>query len=122
MYIITPFPNYVYALDLTKPGLPVKRTDKPHPELSAQGVACCDVVNRGLVFDNGKLFFNTLDDHTIAIDAATGKELWNTKVGEINLGETMTMAPLVVKDRVLVGDSGGEMGVRGWLKALDVNS
>jgi PQQ-dependent dehydrogenase (methanol/ethanol family) len=122
MYIITPFPHYVYALDLTKPGLPAKWSYNPKPELASQGVACCDVVNRGLVYDNGRLFFNTLDNHTIALDAATGKVVWNTKVGDINLGETMTMAPLVVKGRVLVGDSGGEMGVRGWLKALDEGS
>jgi PQQ-dependent dehydrogenase (methanol/ethanol family) len=122
MYIITPFPHYVYALDLTKPGLPAKWSYNPKPELAAQGVACCDVVNRGLVYDNGRLFFNTLDDHTIALDAATGRPVWNTKVGDINLGETITMAPLVVKGRVLVGNSGGEMGVRGWLKALDASS
>ena len=122
MYIITPFPNYVYALDLTKPGLPVKWMYNPKPELASQGVACCDVVNRGLVYDAGKLFFNTLDNHTVSIDAATGKEVWNTKVGDINLGETLTMAPLVVKGRVLVGNSGGEMGVRGWLKGLDESS
>ncbi|MDB4877215.1 MAG: PQQ-dependent dehydrogenase, methanol/ethanol family [Gemmatimonadetes bacterium] len=122
MYVITPFPNYVYALDLTKPGLSVKWTFNPKPELAAQGVACCDLVNRGLVYDAGKLFFNTLDDHTIALDAESGKVVWDTKVGDINLGETMTMAPLVVKGHVLVGDSGGEMGVRGWLKGLDENS
>jgi len=122
MYIITPYPNYVYALDLTKPGLPTKWMYNPKPELASQGVACCDVVNRGLVYDNGKLFFNTLDDHTIALDAATGKEVWNTKVGDINMGETITMAPLVAKGKVLVGDSGGEMGVRGWLKALDATT
>ena len=122
MYIITPYPNIVYALDLTKPGLPVKWKYNPKPELSSQGVACCDVVNRGVVFDAGKIFFNTLDGHTIALDAATGKPVWNTKVAEINLGETVTMAPLVVKGRVLVGDSGGEMGVRGWVKGLDENT
>jgi len=122
MYVITPFPNIVYALDLTKPGFPVKWSFNPKPELASQGVACCDVVNRGLVYDAGKLFFNTLDDHTIALDAASGKPVWNTKVGDINLGETMTMAPLVVKGKVLVGDSGGEMGIRGWLKALDESS
>ncbi|MDB4916941.1 MAG: PQQ-dependent dehydrogenase, methanol/ethanol family [Gemmatimonadetes bacterium] len=122
MYVITPFPNIVYALDLSKPGFPVKWQFNPTPEPAAQGVACCDVVNRGVVFDNGRIFFNTLDNHTIALDAASGKEVWNTKVGDINIGETMTMAPLVVKGKVLVGDSGGEMGVRGWLKALDANS
>jgi PQQ-dependent dehydrogenase (methanol/ethanol family) len=122
MYVITPFPHYVYALDLAKPGFPTKWTYNPKPELASQGVACCDVVNRGLVYDAGKLFFNTLDDHTIALNAETGKEAWNTKVGDINLGETITMAPLVVKGRVLVGNSGGEMGVRGWLKGLDEGS
>jgi PQQ-dependent dehydrogenase (methanol/ethanol family) len=122
MFVITPFPNVVYALDLTKPGFPVKWSFNAKPELAAQGVACCDVVNRGLVFDDGKVFFNTLDNHTIALDAASGKVVWNTKVGDINLGETMTMAPLVVKGRVLVGDSGGEMGVWGWLKGLDESS
>jgi PQQ-dependent dehydrogenase (methanol/ethanol family) len=122
MYVITPFPNYVYALDLANPGLPIKWMYNPKPELAAQGVACCDVVNRGVVYDDGKIFFNTLDDHTIALDAESGRVLWDTKVGEINMGETMTMAPLVVKGRVLVGDSGGEMGVRGWLKGLDESS
>jgi lanthanide-dependent methanol dehydrogenase len=122
MYIVTPYPNFVYALDLSKPGMPMKWQYNPRPEAAAQGVACCDVVNRGAVIDQGKLFFNTLDDHTIALDAETGKPLWDTKLGDINLGETITMAPLVVKGRVLVGNSGGEMGVRGWLKGLDENT
>jgi PQQ-dependent dehydrogenase (methanol/ethanol family) len=122
MYIITPFPNIVYALDLTKEGYPTKWSYKPHPVNAAQGVACCDVVNRGLVFDNGRLYFNTLDARTVALDAATGKEQWVTQVGNINIGESMTMAPLVVKGKVLVGVSGGEFGVRGWLKALDAGS
>jgi PQQ-dependent dehydrogenase (methanol/ethanol family) len=119
MYIVTPFPNFVYALDLTQPGAPMKWKYTPAVEQAAQGVACCDVVNRGAVIADGRLFFNTLDNHTIALDAATGKELWNTKLGDINLGSTITMAPLVVKGKVLVGNSGGEMGVRGWLTALD---
>src|SRR5581483_9258869 len=67
---------------------------------------------------DGKLFFNTLDDHTIALDT-TGRLVWNVKLGDINLGETMTMAPLVARGRVFVGNSGGEFGVRGWLTALD---
>ena len=119
MYVVTPYPNLVYALDLTKAGAPVKWMFDPKPNSNAQGVACCDVVNRGMLYDGGKLFFNTLDARTIALDAATGKLLWDTKVGNIQIGETVTMAPLVVKGKVLVGNSGGEMGVRGWLKALD---
>jgi PQQ-dependent dehydrogenase (methanol/ethanol family) len=122
MYIVTPFPNILYALDLTKPGAPVKWKYEPKPAAAAQGVACCDVVNRGPAYADGRVFFNTLDMHTIAVDAATGRELWKTKLGDINLGETMTMAPLVVKGKVLVGNSGGELGVRGWITALDASN
>ncbi|HUR93779.1 MAG TPA: methanol/ethanol family PQQ-dependent dehydrogenase [Gemmatimonadales bacterium] len=119
MYVVTPFPNILYALDLTQPGAPLKWKYEPHPSSAAQGVACCDVVNRGAAYWEGKIYYNTLDAHTVAVDAATGKEVWKTKVGEINQGESITMAPLVVKGKVLVGNSGGEFGVRGWLTALD---
>jgi PQQ-dependent dehydrogenase (methanol/ethanol family) len=119
MFIVSPFPNFVYALDLTKPGAPTKWTFKPKPEPAAQGVACCDTVNRGGVYWQGKFIFNTLDGNTIGLDAATGRQLWRTRLGNINKGETITMAPLVVKGKVLVGNAGGEMGVRGWLAALD---
>ena len=119
MYVVTPYPNIVYAFDLAKPGANVKWKYDPHAEPSAQGVACCDVVNRGGAYADGRFFFNTLDNNTVALDAATGKELWRTSLGEIRLGQTITMAPLVVKGKVLVGNSGGEMGVRGWITALD---
>jgi lanthanide-dependent methanol dehydrogenase len=121
MFVVTAYPNIVYALDLTKAGAPLKWTYKPHPEPASQGVACCDVVNRGATFWDGKVIFNTLDGNTIALDANNGKPLWKTKLADINMGETITMAPLAVKGKVLVGDSGGEMGVRGWLAALDVS-
>jgi PQQ-dependent dehydrogenase (methanol/ethanol family) len=119
MYLVTPYPNVVFALDLGKPGAPLKWKYEPKPVASAQGVACCDVVNRGAVYDHGRLFFNTLDGQTIALDADTGHVLWRAVVADINRGETLTMAPLVVKGKVLVGNSGGEFGVRGWLQALD---
>src|SRR6185369_11806211 len=119
MFIVTPYPNVVYALDLSQPGAPLRWRFEPKPEAFAQGVACCDVVNRGLAYDDGKVFLNTLDNQTIAIDAANGKELWRYRMGDIRSGETRTMAPLVVKGRVLIGNSGGEYGVRGWLIALD---
>jgi PQQ-dependent dehydrogenase (methanol/ethanol family) len=121
MYVITPYPNIVYALDLARGGV-LKWKYNPQPNQAAQGVACCDVVNRGLVYADGKILFNTLDTHAVALDARTGRELWKTKLGDINLGETITMAPLVVKGKMLVGNSGGEMGVRGWLKAVDINN
>jgi PQQ-dependent dehydrogenase (methanol/ethanol family) len=121
MYVVTPFPNYLYALDLTQNGA-VKWKYDPKPASAAQGVACCDYVNRGCFFYEGKLFYNTLDCQTVAVDANSGKQVWKTKIGDITKGETMTMAPLVVKGKVLVGNSGGELGVRGWLTALDANS
>jgi PQQ-dependent dehydrogenase (methanol/ethanol family) len=121
IYVVGPYagvhPNQVFALDADSGDL--KWSYAPKPEPAAQGVACCDVVTRGLAYDKGKVFLNTLDGYSVAIDAATGKELWHTKVGDINKGETITMAPIVVKGKVLVGDSGGEMGIRGHLTAID---
>ena len=122
MYVTTPYPNDVYALDLTRPGRPVKWHYQPKPLQASQGVACCDVVNRGAAYEGGRLFFNTLDGQAIALDAESGRELWRTKLAEINKGETITMAPLVAEGRVLVGTSGGEFGVRGALTALDADS
>ncbi len=122
MYIVTPFPNLLYALDLEKAVTgqsPLKWKYNPKPEPAAQGVACCDHVNRGCVFDNGRLFYNTLDVQTVCVDAETGNEVWRTKNGSINEGMSSTMAPLVVHNKVFVGNAGGEFGVRGWLKCLD---
>jgi lanthanide-dependent methanol dehydrogenase len=121
MYVVTPWPNYLYALDLTQAGAPLKWKYAPDPVSAARGVACCDVVNRGVAFDAGRLYMNTLDGYTVAVDAATGQAVWKSKVAEINLGETITMAPLVARGKVFVGNSGGEFGVRGWLTALNQN-
>src|SRR6185369_8580451 len=66
-----------------------------------------------------KIFYNLLDGHTVAIEAASGKLLWSTQMGNLGKGETRTMAPLAVRGKVIVGSSGGEMGVRGWIAALD---
>lgn len=120
MYIVGPWPNDLFALEATTGEL--KWVFSPPTDRAAQGVACCDVVNRGATYGNGKIFYNTLDNHTVAVDAETGREVWHTKLGEISKGETMTMAPLFVKGKVFVGNSGGEMGVRGWLTALDAES
>jgi PQQ-dependent dehydrogenase (methanol/ethanol family) len=122
MYVVTPYPNHLFAIDLAAPPGGLKWRYDAAPSRAAQGVACCDVVNRGAAYADGKVFFNTLDNHTVAVDARTGREIWKTKLGDINLGESMTMAPLVVKGKVLVGNSGGEFGVRGWLTALDANT
>ena len=120
IYLVTPYPNVSYALDLTQPGFPLKWKYRPENAQQAVGIACCDVVNRGAAYADGRIVYNLLDGHTVAVDANTGEELWRTRMGEINKGETMTMAPLVVKNHVIVGSSGGEMGIRGWVAALDL--
>jgi alcohol dehydrogenase (cytochrome c) len=122
MYVVTPFPDMAYALDLSQPGAPVKWTFKPNPSPLAIGKACCDVVTRGVAWADGKLIYNLLDDHTVAVDARTGKQVWRTKMDDLETGATMTMAPFVVGKKVFVGNSGGEMGVQGWIAALDVDS
>jgi PQQ-dependent dehydrogenase (methanol/ethanol family) len=122
MYVVTPYPNVLYAFDLTKEGYPLKWKYRPYVSPAAIGIACCDVVNRGAFYADGKIVYNLLDGHTVAVDAATGKEVWKTKIAEVTKGESTPMAPLVVKDRVIVGTAGGEMGVRGWVKGLDLNT
>ncbi len=120
MYAISSYPNKVFALDATTGEL--KWTYVPNTDRAAQGVACCDVVTRGVAYDSGKIFLVTLDNHAVALDAKTGREVWSTKTGDINLGETTTAAPMVVQGKVFVGISGGEMGVRGRVTVLDENT
>lgn len=122
LYMVTPFPNNLIAFDLSKPDFPMKWKYMPNPDIESVGVACCDTVNRGPMYADGKIIYALLDAHVVAVDAGTGKEVWRTQVGDIHYGETTTMAPLVVKDTVFVGNSGGEMGVRGKLTALDLKT
>ncbi len=122
LYVVTPYPNVLYAFDLTQEGYPLRWKYRPAVDANALGIACCDAINRGAVYADGKIIYNLLDGHTVAVDARTGREIWNTKVADITDGETTPMAPLVVKDRVIVGPSGGEFGIHGWVKALDVAS
>ncbi|MFP5236575.1 MAG: PQQ-dependent dehydrogenase, methanol/ethanol family [Acidobacteriota bacterium] len=124
MYVVTPFPDNLIAYDMSDPskGFPMKWIYKPNPNVEAEGVACCDVVNRGASYADGKIVYATLDNQVVAVDAQSGKEDWKTQVGDIHYGETTTMAPVVVKGIVLVGNSGGELGVRGKLTALDLNT
>jgi PQQ-dependent dehydrogenase (methanol/ethanol family) len=122
MYVVTPYPNVLYAFDLTTDGYPLKWKYRPENNPSSVGTACCDAINRGAVYADGKIVYNLLDGHTVAIDAATGRELWKTQIGDLGQGETTPMAPFVAKHRVFVGPSGGEFGIRGWLKALDLET
>jgi lanthanide-dependent methanol dehydrogenase len=121
MYIHTPFPNIVYALDLNEPGRVIWKYE-PKQDPDTIPVMCCDTVNRGPAYADGKIFLNQADASLVALDANTGEELWKTQYGDITKGETGTMSPLVVKDKVLVGVSGGEFGVRGHMSAYDIET
>jgi PQQ-dependent dehydrogenase (methanol/ethanol family) len=122
MFVVTPWPNVLYAFDLSREGYPLKWKYRPDVSPNAIGIACCDVVNRGAFYADGKIVYNLLDGHTVAVDAATGRELWKTQIASLAEGETTPMAPFVVKDRVIVGASGGEFGIQGWVKGLDLQS
>ena len=121
MYLVTSYPNYVYAIDLNS-FWRIAWKFAPDQDKLAPSVACCDVVNRGVAYADGKIFATSLDAHLYALDAKTGKVLWSAQNGDPKLGQTMTSAPLVVKDKVTVGISGGEFGVRGYLTSYDVNT
>ncbi|MGB8841376.1 MAG: methanol/ethanol family PQQ-dependent dehydrogenase [Aliidongia sp.] len=119
MYVHTPFPNKVFALDLNDNGKVIWEYEpKQDPEVIP--VMCCDTVNRGVAFGDGKIILNQADAHVVALDAKTGKELWKVANGDAKKGETMTAAPMIVKDKVLVGISGGEFGVQGRLTAYNL--
>ena len=120
MYVVTPYPNVLYAFDLTREDYPLKWKYRPAVDPASTGIACCDAVNRGAVYADGRIVYNLLDGHTVAVDAASGRELWKTRVADLARGETITMAPLVVGDRVIVGPSGGEFGIHGRVDALDL--
>lgn len=122
MYVVSPYPNTAYALDLTRPGAPVKWSFDPHPAQAAVGKACCDAVLRGWAYAPGKLIYSLLDAHVVAVDTETGKQLWRTKMDNVEEGVTMTAPTFVVGNKVFVGNSGGEMGVSGWFAALDVDT
>jgi lanthanide-dependent methanol dehydrogenase len=119
MYVHTPFPNTVYALDLNNDGKILwKYTPTQDPNVIP--VMCCDTVNRGVAYADGKVFLHQADTTLVALDAKTGKVVWSNKTGDPSKGETGTSAPMVIGDLVYVGVSGGEFGVRGWVAAYNV--
>ncbi len=119
MYIVTPFPNTVYALDLNDVGKVIWKYE-PKQDPDTIPVMCCDTVNRGAAYGDGKIFLHQADTALVALDAKTGEVVWSAVDGDPKKGETGTSAPLVVKDKVLVGISGGEFGVPGRVTAYDM--
>ena len=123
MYIVTPKPNYVYALDLMRQGV-IKWEFRPEiPDLeTAVRSACCGAQTRGLTYADGRIFFATLDGQVFALDAETGDVIWRAQNADITIGETVSTAPLVVNDKVIVGVAGGEFGVRGHVTAYGIDT
>jgi lanthanide-dependent methanol dehydrogenase len=121
MYLHSAFPNIVFALNLADEQKIIwKYTPKQDP--SVIPVMCCDTVNRGVQYAEGKIFLHQADTSLVALDAKTGKELWKVVDGDPKKGETGTGAPLVTKDKVIIGISGAEFGVRCYVTAYDINS
>jgi lanthanide-dependent methanol dehydrogenase len=120
MYIHTPFPNNVYAVSLKDQTFRWKY--EPKQDADVVPVMCCDTVNRGLAYGDGKIFLQQADTTLVALDAKTGKVAWSVKNGNPKIGETNTNAPHVFKDKVLTGISGGEFGVRGRVVAYDIKT
>ena len=118
MYVHTPFPNTVYALDLNNDGKILWKYE-PRQDPNVIPIMCCDTVNRGVAYADGKIFLHQADTTLVALDAKTGKVVWSVMDGEAGKGQTGTDAPFVFKDKVLIGVSGGEFGVRGWVSAYE---
>ena len=116
LYIHAAFPNNVFAIDLDTlevvwEYVPVQDYDQTVP------VMCCDTVNRGLGFGDGKILLQQADTTLVALNAKTGEKVWSVKNGDPKLGQTNTNAPHVMKDKVITGMSGAEFGVRCWINA-----
>jgi lanthanide-dependent methanol dehydrogenase len=119
MYVHTPFPNKVYALDLSQEQK-ILWVYEPKQDPNVIPVMCCDTVNRGVSYADGKIFLHQADTTLVALDAKTGRVVWSVKNGNPGKGETGTSAPMIVKDKVIIGVSGGEFGVRGSVTAYNI--
>jgi PQQ-dependent dehydrogenase (methanol/ethanol family) len=119
LYIHSAFPNKVFAIDLETQKIKWKYEPKQDP--SVIPVMCCDTVNRGLAYGDGKIFLQQADTTLVALDAKTGKKVWDVKNGDPKVGATNTNAPHVFDKYVLTGISGGEFGVRGYIAAYNLS-
>ena len=119
MYVHTPFPNIVYALDLNNDGAMKWKFEPKQNYDETVPVMCCDTVNRGLSYADGKIFLNQADTTLVALNAEDGKVVWSDKRDDAKRGATSTAAAHVFKDKIIVGISGGEFGVRGYVQAYD---
>ena len=120
MYVHTPFPNNVFALNLDEGGKIVWKYE-PKQDPSVIPVMCCDTVNRGLAYADNTIFLHQADTTVVALDAKTGQKRWSVVNGDPKKGETNTATVLPVKDKVIVGISGAEFGVRSHVTAYNIS-
>ncbi len=123
MFIESGWPNIVQALDISDPDHPTQvwhYTKSSGRDESAVPRACCDTVNRGMSYSNGLLVFGTLDGYVIALNASTGKEAWVVKHAHPDKGETITPAPIIANDKVIIGFGGDEFAARGRVTAYNL--
>ncbi|QSA96555.1 PQQ-dependent dehydrogenase, methanol/ethanol family [Methylococcus sp. EFPC2] len=125
LYVATPYPNKLIAYDLSKGE--IKWTYAPDVDEYAQGANCCGGIVRGAAYakidsTTGVIVFPLLDNTVVAVNATTGKEVWRNHLADPRTGVTMTTAPVIVRDKVIVASSSGEMGVRGWVQGLDLKT
>ncbi|TNC05234.1 PQQ-dependent dehydrogenase, methanol/ethanol family [Methylobacterium terricola] len=118
MFVHTPFPNTVTALDLDQDGKILWRY-APRQDAGVVAVMCCDTVHRGLAYQDGRIFLQLADTKVVALEAETGRVLWSVQNGDPGKGKTNTAAALPVRDKVIVGLSGGEYGARCHVTAYD---
>ena len=121
MYVHTPFPNIVYALNLDDENKIIWKYE-PKQDPSVIPVMCCDTVNRGVQYADGKIFLHQADTTLVALDAKTGKELWKAVNADPKRGETGTGAAIIAGDVVMIGVSGAEFGVRCFFTGYDINT
>jgi PQQ-dependent dehydrogenase (methanol/ethanol family) len=119
MYMHTPFPNKVFAVDLDTQQIKWKYEPKQDSAVIAQ--MCCDTVNRGVAYADGKIILQQADSILVALDAKSGKVVWSVKNGDAKVGAVNTNAPHIFGNKVLTGISGGEWGVRGYISAYNLS-
>jgi glucose dehydrogenase len=119
LYLLTPFPHTLLSLEFSNAAARLNWKFTPSANAAAAGLACCGRIDHGPIVDGGRVYFTTLDGHVISVDAASGKPVWDQTVANPADGETLTGAPALAGTRVLVGNSGDDFGVRGWIAALD---
>lgn len=119
LFLFTAFPHTLFALEVAGQGLSLQWRFTPETNPAARGLACCDKGGGGLAWADGRLYLNTLDGQTVALEPGSGDVIWSTRTADPSLGETLAAPPMPTGGNLLLGNAGNRFGVRGWIAALD---